>query len=151
MIGILLITHGKLGDAFIQCVTHVLGRRPEAIDALGVAGDQSPRDLLPCARSMVEALDQGQGVLILTDLFGATPANLACKLLVPGRVEAVAGVNVPALLRALTYRSRDMETLLKRVVLGGCEGVFHIEPDARGNPGVASSPANEGMPASLRQ
>jgi len=147
MVGILIIAHGNFGDALIQCITHVLGKKPEAIASLQVAGDQSPRDLLPCAERMVKALDQGDGVLILTDIFGATPANLACKLLVPGRVEGVAGVNVPALVRAITYRNRDMETLLKRVVSGGCEGVFHVEADPIIGPCVARSAANEGLPA----
>ncbi len=147
MIGVLIIAHGNFGDALIQCVTHVLGKKPDAIAALPVAGDQSPRDLLPCAQRMIDALDQGDGVLVLTDLFGATPANLACKLLVPGRVEGVSGVNVPALVRAITYRNRDMETLLKRVVSGGCEGVFQMHADPIVGPCVARSAANEGAPA----
>jgi PTS system IIA component len=150
MIGILIIAHGNLGDAMLQCISHVLGKKPEGIATLPVAGDQSPRELLPTAERMVAALDEGEGVLILTDIFGATPANLACKLLVPGRVEAVTGVNVPALVRAVTYRNRDMQTLLKRVVSGGCQGVFHIEADPILGPCVAQSAANEGAPAHNR-
>ncbi len=64
---------------------------------------------------------------MLTDIYGATPCNVAAKLIEPGRVEAVAGVNLPMLLRVLTYRERDMNTLLKRAVSGGCDGVLHIE------------------------
>lgn len=146
MIGILIIAHGNLGDALIHCMTHVLGKRPEGIAAMQVAGTDSPRDLVPSAQRMVAALDEGEGVLIITDIFGASPSNLACKLLVEGRVEAVAGANVPMLVRAITYRGKGMDTLLKRVVSGGCEGVFHLTADPILGPQVAQSAANEGAP-----
>lgn len=147
MIGILIIAHGNLGDALINCMTHVLGKRPEGIASMQVAGTDSPRELMPSAQRMINALDEGDGVLIITDIFGASPSNLACKMLVPGRVEAVAGANVPMLVRAITYRTRGMETLLKRVVSGGCEGVFHIAADPILGPQIAHSAANEGVPA----
>jgi PTS system ascorbate-specific IIA component len=75
---------------------------------------------------MLMAVDSGKGVLVLTDIFGASPANLALKLLEPGRVEGLTGVNLPMLLRALTYRDRDMETLLMRARDGGRDGVFNM-------------------------
>ena len=147
MIGILIIAHGNLGDALINCMTHVLGKRPEGIASMQVAGTDSPRELMPSAQRMINALDEGDGVLIITDIFGASPSNLACKMLVPERVEAIAGANVPMLMRAITYRTRGMETLLKRVVSGGCEGVFHIAADPILGPQIAHSAANEGVPA----
>ncbi|TAG01652.1 MAG: PTS fructose transporter subunit IIA [Betaproteobacteria bacterium] len=146
MIGVLIIAHGNFGDSLIGCMTHVLGKRPESISSLQVAGTDSPRDLMPAAQRMIDALDDGEGVLIITDIFGATPSNLASKLLVPGRIEAVAGGNVPMLVRAMTYRTKGMDTLLKRVVAGGCEGVFHMEADPITGPCVAKSSANEGAP-----
>ena len=63
---------------------------------------------------------------ILTDIYGATPANTAMKLLEPGRIEGVAGVNLPMLLRALTYRDKDMETLITRSIAGGRDGVLNM-------------------------
>ena len=80
----------------------------------------------PLARELMMLVDQGEGVLILTDIFGATPANVAMKLLEPGRVEGVAGVNLPMLLRALTYRDKGMETLLIKAVGGGRDGVINM-------------------------
>jgi mannose PTS system EIIA component len=77
----------------------------------------------------VAQLDTGDGVLIFSDIFGATPCNLACKLLVPGHIEGIAGVNLPMLIRALTYRTRNLETMMKKAVSGGCDGVLHIEVD----------------------
>lgn len=127
MIGILLVTHGTLGESLIQCACHVLNKRPPQITQLGLSAQDDPLDILPLARQMLGWADNGHGVLVLTDIYGATPCNVAAKLIEPGRVEAVAGVNLPMLLRVLTYRERDMDTLLKRAVSGGCDGVLHIE------------------------
>ena len=127
MIGIFLVTHGTLGEALIQCACHVLNKRPPQIVQLGLSAQDDPLDILPQARQMLGWADSGYGVLVMTDIFGATPGNVAAKLIEPGRVEAVAGVNLPMLLRVLTYRERDMDTLLKRAVSGSCEGVLHIE------------------------
>lgn len=150
MIGIFIIAHGNLGDSLIQCMTHLLGKRPDGITSLQVTGTDDARSLLPTAQRLVAAVDEGEGVLVITDIFGSTPSNLACKLLIPGRVEGVAGANVPMLVRAVTYRTRGMEVMLKRVVSGGCEGVFHIEADPILGPRVAHSPANEGTPVMNR-
>ncbi|NLF55554.1 MAG: PTS fructose transporter subunit IIA, partial [Thauera phenolivorans] len=106
MIGIFLITHGTLGESLIQCACHVLNRRPPQIVQLGMASQDDPLDILPQARQMLDWVDNGHGVLLLTDVFGATPSNVAMKLLQPGRVEGIAGVNLPMLLRVLTYRDR---------------------------------------------
>ena len=88
---------------------------------------EDPLDLLPLALRLRALVDTGSGVLILTDIYGATPANIAMKLRVRGRCEVVAGVNLPMLLRVLTYRERDMDVLVQRAVSGGCEGVIHIK------------------------
>ena len=127
MIGVLLITHGTLGEALVQCVSHVMNRRPAQLMQLGISGQDDPLDALPIARRLVELVDSGSGVLILTDILGATPANTAAKLLEPGRIEGVTGVNVPMLLRALTYRGQGMEVLLKKTVAGACEGVVRMK------------------------
>lgn len=127
MIGVLLITHGTLGEALVQCVSHVMNRRPAQLMQLGISGQDDPLDALPLARRLVELVDSGDGVLILTDILGATPANTAAKLLEPGRIEGVTGVNVPMLLRVITYRERAIEVLVKKAVAGACEGVVHMK------------------------
>jgi PTS system ascorbate-specific IIA component len=129
MIGLFLITHGSFGESLIQCACHVLNQRPRQIAQLGVSAQDDPLDVLPTARRWIELVDTGEGVLLLTDVFGATPSNIAGKLISPGRIEAIAGVNLPMLLRALTYRDKDMQTLITRAVSGGRDGVLYLKPE----------------------
>ena len=126
MIGILLITHGTFGESLIQNICHVLNKRPPLIGQFGVAAQDDPLDILPMAKLLLKEVDEGDGVLFLTDILGATPANLALKLLDPGRIECVAGVSLPMLLRALTYRKSGMETLIKKAISGGHDGVINM-------------------------
>ena len=129
MIGILIIAHDTLPDSLVKAVTHVLGTRPAQFETLSVTIADDPFDLLPVARERVRQLDTGNGVLIFSDIYGATPCNLAAKLLEPGRVEVVAGVNLPMLVRAFTYRAKGMDTMITKAVSGGRDGVLHVETD----------------------
>ena len=126
MIGILIITHGTLGESLIHCASHVLNKRPPRLQQLGVTAQDDPAMLLPQARALVKELDGGDGVLILTDIYGGTPSNMASRLLIPGKVEAVAGVSLPMLIRVLTYRDRDLPTIVTKAISGGCEGVLRV-------------------------
>ena len=126
MIGIFLITHGSLGEALVQNVCHVLNKRPPQLIQLGMTAQDDPLDMLPMAREMLALVDKGKGALVLTDIFGASPANLALKLLEHGRIEGLTGVNMPMLLRALTYRDKGMETLLMRARDGGRDGIINM-------------------------
>lgn len=130
MIGVFIIAHDSLGESLVRAVTHVLGTRPPQFEVLSVAATDDPILLLPQAREQVKRLDTGEGVLIFSDLYGATPCNLAVKLLEPGRIQGVSGVNLPMLVRTFTYRQRDMETIVKKAVSGGCEGVLRMEVDS---------------------
>jgi PTS system ascorbate-specific IIA component len=126
MIGILIVAHGTLGESLIHCASHVLNKRPPRLKQLGVTAQDDPALLLPQARTLVRELDDGGGVLILSDMYGGTPSNMASKLVTPGRVEAVAGVNLPMLIRVLTYRDRDLQTIVTKAISGGCEGVVRV-------------------------
>ncbi len=129
MIGLLVVTHGSLGEALIDCASYVLGMRPEKLLALDLSSESDTDRLLATARDRIAQLDEGEGVLVLADIFGATPCNTVCRLVVPGRVEAVAGASVPMLLKAITYRRDPLEQLAERVVQGAHEGTFHIHPE----------------------
>jgi len=129
MIALLIVAHGNLGDSLIQCATHVLGKRPEALENLDLSACDDPADMLQRARAKLAELDQGEGVLILTDVYGATPCNTVCKVIATEHVEAIAGVNLPMLLKALTYREHGMARLLEKAVSGGQAGIFNIHSE----------------------
>src|SRR5688572_8741595 len=126
MIGLLLITHGTLGESLIQTAIHVINKRPPRLRQLGVTAQDDPLLLLPQAQAMIKELDRGQGVLILTDMYGGSPSNISAKLIVPGRIEAIAGVNLPMLIRALTYREKTLDLMITKAISGGCEGVVRV-------------------------
>lgn len=129
MIGILVVAHGSLGESLIDCAAYVLGKRPERMLSLDLTNGAEPERLLTEARAKIKQLDEGDGVLVLTDIFGATPCNTVCRLVEPGRVEAVAGVSVPMLLKAITYRRETLAQLADRVVQGAHDGTFRIHPE----------------------
>ena len=126
MIGILIIAHGTLGESLIHCASHVLNKRPARVKQLGITAQDDPALLLPQARTLVKELDTGKGVLILTDMYGGTPCNIVSKLVAPGKIEAVAGVSLPMLIRVLNYRDRDLEMIVAKAISGGCEGVMRV-------------------------
>lgn len=130
MIGILIVAHGTLGESLIHCASHVMGSRPLQLAQLGVTIHDDPVAILPQARELVRQLDQGNGVLVLSDIYGATPCNIVCRLLEPGRVEGIAGVNLPMLVRALTYRHEPIATVMEKALSGGKDGVLNITLEA---------------------
>ena len=130
MVGILIVTHGTFGEALIRSASHVMGERPVKVLHLEVTIQDDPAAVVPRARELVHKLDDGAGVLVLTDILGATPSNVATRLLLPGRVEGVSGANLPMLIRALTYRNEPLAELVEKAMSGGCEGVVHLNSDA---------------------
>jgi mannose PTS system EIIA component len=130
MIGVLIITHGTLGESLIHCASHVLNKRPPRLRQLSITAQDDPLQMLPLARTLVKELDEGDGVVILSDIYGGSLSNIAAKLLIPGKVEGVAGVNLPMLIRVLSYRDKPLQTLITKAVSGGCEGVVRIPAPA---------------------
>ena len=131
MIGVLIVAHGAFGEALIHSASHVLGKRPLRVRQVGVTVHDDPEAILPQAQDLVRQLDEGDGVLVLTDIYGATPGNIALRLLKPGQVEGISGVNLPMLIRALTYREKgDLAKVVKKALSGGTEGVVHMTVDS---------------------
>jgi PTS system ascorbate-specific IIA component len=126
MIGFLLITHATLGKSLIKCAHHIMCRPVPNLAALSVHARDDPDAALLKAKALIRALDSGSGVLILTDIFGGTPSNIASRLIIPGHVEAVAGVSLPMLVRALTYSEKPLEMVVQKAITGGQDGVFYI-------------------------
>ena len=126
MIGILIISHGDLGNCLIHCANHVMGKRSEHLMHLSVTIQDDPDVIISKALELIRQLDCGDGVLILSDICGATPCNIANQLVNPGRVECLSGVNLSMLVRALTYRNEPLELLVEKALSGGKEGVMRI-------------------------
>ena len=104
MIGLILVTHGKLAEEFVNAMQHVVGRQ-DAVETVCIG----PNDDMEARRreiaDKVKVVDDGKGVIILTDLFGGTPSNLAISLMKAGSIEVIAGINLPMLIRLAKARS----------------------------------------------
>lgn len=123
-VGVLLVTHGKLGHLLIETMTDMIGPLPLPADVLEVRRVQATDVLLRQGRRMIDRLDGGHGVLILTDAFGSTPSNIATRLAEPPRVAVVAGVNLPMLVRIFNYPRCDLDAMAANAVEGGRRGVL---------------------------
>jgi mannose PTS system EIIA component len=129
MYGLLIVSHGAFGESLIHSASHVLGRRPLYLRQLGITVHDDPDEIFPVAVDLIRFLDQGKGVLVMTDIYGATPSNIAARLLEPGRVEGLAGVNMPMLIKALTHREsvKSLDELLGVALEGAGEGLVRME------------------------
>jgi len=135
MVGIMIIAHGGLAESLIASATHMLGSQPERLLGLSVTGSAQTEAALDQARALAETLNDGAGVIVLTDMVGGTPANIATHLVQAGSIEGVAGVNLPMLMRTLTYRCNPLSTVVAKAVSGGTECVATLtrgEPHAAG-------------------
>ena len=130
--GILIIAHAPLATALRQCVLHVFPEVAPELAACDVQPNVPPEETLAGARMALALLGTEQP-LILTDLFGATPCNVAEKLVSGLGAKLIAGVNLPMLLRAVTYRHEPMEALVARALAGGVQGVMQVAVTAPQN------------------
>jgi len=126
MIGILIVTHQPLGSSLLDCIEHILGKLPPLLINYTIAPQADPDKEIANLQTILPTLDQGSGVLILTDLYGATPANIASKLLQDGKVECLTGLNLPMLLRAAQYQNQPLMEMIDKVLSGGQAGIFHM-------------------------
>jgi len=129
MISLLIVAHGNLGESLINSVREVLGHRPPSLECLDLTACEEPEEMLALAKSTLDKMGRSEGVLLLTDIYGATPCNTVCKLIESSRIEAVAGVNLPMVLKALTYRDRPLTELMIKAVEGGREGIIAVPQD----------------------
>ena len=107
MIGMILVTHGRLGEEFVHAMEHVVGQQSDIATVCIGPHDDMEMKRKEIARA-IKQVDSGSGVVILTDLFGGTPSNLAISLLKKGKTEVIAGINLPMLIRLAGAR-KDMD------------------------------------------
>ncbi len=123
-VGLLIVTHDQIGEALLRTATRMLNQLPLTARVLAVPIDANPERLLDEGRRLVERLDSGDGVLVLTDMYGSTPSNIAFGLLQPGLVHVISGINLPMLIRTLNYATLDLSRLTEKAISGGKEGIF---------------------------
>ena len=123
-VGLLLITHGGIGESLYDAVVSMLGSCPLNTLALSVVQDQDPEACVQTAKDMVASLNHGRGVLVLTDMYGSTPSNIACALSGDKEVAIATGVNLPMLVRILNYPELSLEQLVQKALSAGREGVM---------------------------
>jgi PTS system ascorbate-specific IIA component len=142
MAGILIIAHAPLASALKECVAHIYGGLPARIGVIDVMPDSDPAQVVAFAHSEIERLREENGTLVLTDMFGATPANIASRLAALPAVRVLAGVNLPMLVRGVCYRACDLDTLVEKALAGAAKGVHAIAPLTTAA-GAGQSPAQQ--------
>jgi PTS system mannose-specific IIA component len=134
MVGILLLTHAPLGQAFIEAASHVFRSRPERLESVDVLADQDTSEVKKLATAAIKRLDDGTGVLVITDVMGGTPSNCTLPLSQPGHIEIIAGISLPMLLRALTYRNDTIDVVVEMALAGGQGGAVRVDNRVRLSP-----------------
>ncbi|MGX4644078.1 PTS sugar transporter subunit IIA [Massilia sp. SYSU DXS3249] len=127
MVGILLLTHAPLGQAFIAAVAHVFRGPTERFEAIDVVADEDTHTVHERAREAIARLDEGDGVLVITDIKGGTPANCCNSLASDGHVEVIAGISLPMLLRAITYRRDTLDVVVEMALAGAQNGAVRVD------------------------
>jgi PTS system mannose-specific IIA component len=133
MVGILLMTHAPLGEAFLAAVAHVFRGKVEHLEAIDVVADQDLGDVQVLAAAAIKRLDDGAGVLVITDVKGGTPANCCNRLADAGHVEVIAGISLPMLLRAITYRTDTLDVVVEMALAGAQSGAVRVDNRKRVN------------------
>ena len=125
MNGIFIIAHAPLATALRQCVLHVFPDNPSGVVALDVQPNVSPEETLAQARILFKQMGTSHA-LVLADVFGATPCNVAQKLVDGVNSKLIAGINLPMLLRTVSYRHEPLDSLVTRALAGGNQGVMQV-------------------------
>jgi mannose PTS system EIIA component len=133
MAGILIIAHAPFATALRECIAHIYGGLPARIGCIDVMPDCDPVEVRAFARSEIDRLKEDNGAIVLTDVFGATPANIAASLH-DNDVRVLAGCNLPMLVRAVCYRSTPLDTLTEKILQGGSKGIQELDANTPMNP-----------------
>ena len=123
-VNILLISHDNVGQAILDASINTLGFCPLTAEILSVPNNCDPESKIEIAQAKAKELDQGDGVLILTDIYGSTPSNIACTLSGNDNIRIISGLNLPMLIRVLNYPNLELDELVLKAMSGGKEGIM---------------------------
>lgn len=129
-VGLCLISHDNIGKALLETATSMLGSCPLPTELVGVTPSSDPDQVLQRARMAVQGVDRGDGVIVLTDMFGSTPSNIATALAGDNdHIVVIAGLNLPMLVRLMNYPRLGIAQLTEKALSGGREGIFSCGPE----------------------
>ena len=132
-IGLLLLTHNDIGAQLLLAAKSTYGSVPYRTELLSIDHYDQPIDLINLAQQYVKVLDSGDGVLILTDMFGSTPSNIAKKFSKKKNVNVISGINLSMLLNIFNYPSLNLKEITKKALEGGKDGVMQIKHESKEN------------------
>ena len=132
-IGLLLLTHNDIGAQLLLAAKSTYGSVPYRTELLSIDHYDQPTDLINLAQQYVKVLDSGDGVLILTDMLGSTPSNIAKKFSQKKNVNVISGVNLSMLLNIFNYPSLNLKEITKKALEGGKDGVMQIKHESKDN------------------
>lgn len=125
-VGILIITHEEIGESLAHLACGVMDKCALKVETLPASRNCDPDRVLNLGREKIRQLDQGDGVLIMTDLFGSTPSNISSKLMQEGHVQVVAGINLPMLMRVMNYPHLNLDEMRQCAIKGGRSGIIDL-------------------------
>ena len=126
MVGLLIITHNNVGGAVFDAATSVVGKCPIPYEIIPVSQNCDPEERLQLAQTSLKKLNQTDGVLVVTDMYGSTPSNIATKL-ASDDVTIITGMNLPMLIRIMNYPDLSLDKLANKAVSGGQAGIIEVE------------------------
>ncbi|MCG5534566.1 PTS sugar transporter subunit IIA [Ectothiorhodospira mobilis] len=126
-VGLLIITHNRIGEDLLSTARSMMGTIPLETRCLAVSQAEDPDEVLTRALEDYHHLNAGDGVLVLTDMYGSTPSNIANRLMQQPRVQVIAGINLPMLVRVLNYPTLRLHELVNKAISGGHDGILLCE------------------------
>lgn len=125
-VGVLLVTHGKMGQELIATAKGILGICPLQTEFLSVPRDVNLDSIKKKASTLCKKLNEGDGVLVLTDIYGSTPSNISSHLVKMDNIAVIAGVNQPMLIRVMNYPALDLQEMVIKAISGGHDGIILV-------------------------
>jgi len=126
MVGILLVTHGGIGFSLLKSATQILGKHPSNINCISIETDHEVHSYKKTINSELLKLDSGMGVLVMSDMYGATPTNILKELIVPNKFQVLTGLNLPMLMQALTSRDSSLKDLTNDCLKYGRDNIINL-------------------------
>jgi PTS system ascorbate-specific IIA component len=130
-VGLLIITHDGIGSSMLDAINHMIENSPLKVRFLSTSRECDPDELLKTANEYFDAIDDGDGMLVLTDLIGSTPSNIACRLNIHDKVNIITGINLSMLIRLFNYPELGLNELTRKAYSGGIDGITISQGDKK--------------------